>query len=104
MGRANERATGHGGDLNGARRRFPDAPEPWIDLSTGINPIAYPLPPLAPDIWARLPQPGDLRRLEELAAVAYGAARGAEVVAGPGTQALIQSLPRLFPAKRVGIL
>src|SRR5437660_2255583 len=104
MGRANERATGHGGDLKEARRRFPDAPEPWIDLSTGINPIAYPLPPLAPDVWARLPQQSDLRELEAVAAGAYGAAPAVEVVAAPGTQALIQWLPRLFPAKRVGIL
>jgi len=27
----------HGGDLGAIRRRFPEAPEPWIDLSTGIN-------------------------------------------------------------------
>ena len=32
----------HGGGLIAARRRFPHAPEPWIDLSTGINPHAYP--------------------------------------------------------------
>ena len=30
----------HGGDLAAAQRRFPRAPEPWIDLSTGINPYA----------------------------------------------------------------
>jgi cobalamin biosynthetic protein CobC len=97
-------AVAHGGDLDAACQRFPEAPEPWIDLSTGINPIAYPLPPLAPEIWARLPQRGDLRRLESVAARAYGIAPSAELVAAPGTQALIQWLPRLFPAKRVGIL
>ena len=26
-----------------ARMLFPGAPEPWIDLSTGINPHSYPL-------------------------------------------------------------
>jgi cobalamin biosynthetic protein CobC len=100
----NERAPAHGGDLDEARRRFPEAPEPWIDLSTGINPVAYPLPPLGADIWARLPQPSDLKELEAVAARAYGAAFGAELVAAPGTQALIQWLPRLVPGKRVGIL
>jgi cobalamin biosynthetic protein CobC len=99
----NEAAVAHGGDLDEARRRFPEAPEPWIDLSTGINPIAYPLPPLAPDVWTRLPQVSELRSLEAVAARAYGIAPGAEVVAAPGTQALIQWLPRVFPAKRVGI-
>src|SRR5688572_265914 len=34
----------HGGDLDAARRMFPGAPEPFIDLSTGINPFPYPLP------------------------------------------------------------
>ena len=28
----------HGGALDLMRARFPQAPEPWIDLSTGINP------------------------------------------------------------------
>ena len=45
----------HGGALDVARRLAPDAPEPWIDLSTGINPHAYPLPDLEPDTWTRLP-------------------------------------------------
>jgi cobalamin biosynthetic protein CobC len=99
-----EAAVVHGGDLDWARRHFPDAPEPWIDLSTGINPIAYPLPPLAPEVWARLPQGSDLRSLESLATAAYAVVPGAGVVAAPGTQALLQWLPRLFPAKRVGIL
>jgi cobalamin biosynthetic protein CobC len=100
----NEAAIAHGGDLEAARRRFPDAPEPWIDLSTGINPISYPLPPLAPDVWGRLPQTDELRRLEEVAARTYRAAPGAEVIAAPGTQALIEWLPRLFQARRVAIL
>ena len=41
----------HGGALDVARRLAPEAPEPWIDLSTGINPHAYPLPDLEPDVW-----------------------------------------------------
>ena len=32
----------HGGALDAMRRRFPNAPEPWIDLSTGINPWPWP--------------------------------------------------------------
>jgi cobalamin biosynthetic protein CobC len=45
----------HGGDLDAARRQFPSAPEPWIDLSTGINPHAYPFLPPAAEAWQRLP-------------------------------------------------
>ena len=54
----------HGGALDVARRLQPDAPEPWIDLSTGVNPHPYPLPELAPDVWTRLPDSAALARLE----------------------------------------
>jgi cobalamin biosynthetic protein CobC len=100
----NERPLTHGGDLDEARQRFPSAPEPWIDLSTGINPIAYPIPPLDSGVWSRLPSASDLRRLEEIAGRAYGASAVTQVIAAPGTQTLLQVLPRLFRAKRVGIL
>ena len=58
----------HGGDLDEARQLFPQAPEPWIDLSTGINPIAYPMPALPALSFERLPSPTDHRDLEEAAA------------------------------------
>ena len=45
--------------LLAARRRFPDAPEPWIDLSTGINRVAYPLPPIPAPAWTMLPTRAD---------------------------------------------
>jgi len=94
----------HGGNINAARRLFPDAPEPWIDLSTGINPVPYPVGAFNPAVWSRLPEPADLAALESAARVAYGATPAMGMVAAPGTQALIQWLPRLFPARRVGVL
>jgi cobalamin biosynthesis protein CobC len=93
----------HGGNLGAARRLCPDAPQPWIDLSTGINPIAYPLPALAPDLWTRLPEPDALCALEAAAARRY-LARAESIVAASGTQTIIQWLARLRPAARVGIL
>jgi cobalamin biosynthesis protein CobC len=93
----------HGGELAAARRRFPDAPEPLIDLSTGINPHPYPLPPLPPDLFTRLPEPEALERLAAVAARAYGAA-AAEVVAAPGTQALLAPVFALVPPGRAVIL
>jgi cobalamin biosynthesis protein CobC len=95
--------TYHGGALEVARQLAPGAPEPWIDLSTGINPHAYPLPDLEPEAWARLPESGALARLEATAARRYGAP-AASVVAGPGSQALIQALSRLLPRGTVGAL
>lgn len=94
----------HGGDLAAARAAFPEAPEPWIDLSTGINPDAYPLPQIGTQAWARLPQADDLHALRAAAARRYGA-RGAEMLAAaPGTQALIGLIPRLVPPARVAVL
>ena len=85
-------AVPHGGDLDAARRRFPQAPEPWIDLSTGINPRAYPVPALDPETWARLPQASADLALRTAAAKHYGAADPAMVIAAPGSQALIHVL------------
>jgi cobalamin biosynthesis protein CobC len=95
--------TYHGGALEVARRLAPGAPEPWIDLSTGINPHPYPLPDLALEAWSRLPDSRALAELEAAAAGRCGAAAG-NVVAGPGSQALIQALARIIPPGAVGVL
>ena len=68
----------HGGDLEAARRLFPDAPEPFIDLSTGINPNPYPLPPLAAELFARLPDAAATAGLAAAAATSYGAPSAAQ--------------------------
>ena len=94
----------HGGDLGEASRRFPAAPRPWIDLSTGINPQPYPVPPLPDMAWSRLPSRAMEEELEEAAAARYGVADPRTIVAAPGTQAMIQLLPRLVPKSRVAIL
>ncbi len=94
----------HGGDLAAARLRFPASPEPWIDLSTGINPHAYPVPALAADTWQRLPQSSDERALRQAAAQRYAAADADCVVAASGSQALIQVVPRLIEPCDVVVL
>ncbi len=93
----------HGGRLIEAMRRDPDAPKPWIDLSTGISPHAYPFTVPGLDAWRRLPEPEAVAQLEAVAARAYGVNDPACVVAAPGTQALIQLIPRLFPQRRIAI-
>jgi cobalamin biosynthetic protein CobC len=94
----------HGGDLDEAQNLFPGAPGPWIDLSTGINPIAYPMPALPSRSFERLPSPAAHRDLERAAAGAYRVAGAGDVVAAPGTQVLISLLPRLLPRSRVAVL
>jgi len=94
----------HGGNIGDARRRFPCAPAPFIDLSTGINPVPYPFAPPRPEAFTRLPEPGAVRTLQAVGARAYGVADPAMVVAAPGTQILINLLPRLWPQAAVSIL
>ncbi|MGC2787751.1 MAG: threonine-phosphate decarboxylase CobD [Roseiarcus sp.] len=101
---ADDRAfTYHGGALEVARLLAPQAPEPWIDLSTGVNPHAYPLPDLKPEAWSRLPEIGALAKLEAAAARRYGVA-AASGVAGPGSQALIHALAHILARRTVGAL
>ncbi len=82
----------HGGNLAGASTRFPNAPKPWIDLSTGINPHAYPHSDIASTAFCRLPEPSALLSLKREAATLYGAPSGENVAAAPGTQILLPLL------------
>jgi cobalamin biosynthesis protein CobC len=94
----------HGGDLAAARRLFPAAPRPFVDLSTGINPHRYRLPRLPADAFARLPDADATAALAEAAALAYGAPSAAHVVAAPGTQILLPIVTRLAPPGRAAIV
>lgn len=85
----------HGGDLGRARAVFPQAPEPWIDLSTGINPHSYPHSPVPASAFARLPEPAALSALKEVAARAFGAPSAAHIAAAPGTQMLMPLLAKI---------
>lgn len=92
----------HGGRLAAARAAFPAAPQPWLDLSTGINPRPYPAPAASEAARARLPDPEALRALEAAAARAFDAP-AERVTAVPGSEAAIRSLPDLLGARRVAI-
>jgi len=80
----------HGGNLQAAVQRYGIPRAAWIDLSTGINPQAYPVPPLAADAWHRLPEQN--AALLDAARHYYGATR---LLAVAGSQAAIQGLPQL---------
>jgi cobalamin biosynthetic protein CobC len=93
----------HGGDLGEARLLFPGAPEPFIDLSTGINPHPYPIPQLSADLLTRLPQAEALECLVRAAANAYGGSAD-QIVAAPGTQILLALVAGLVRPGRAAIL
>ncbi len=86
----------HGGRLSAARSLFPQAPQPWIDLSTGINPWPYPAPRAVASARNRLPDTRDLQRLESLAAEAFGVSEAARVAATAGTECALRLLPYLL--------
>lgn len=95
---------GHGGDLGAATEKFGTPPDGWLDLSTGINPIPYPLGMLPSAVWQRLPIHADEANLNEAARAYYGAPEDTALVAAPGTQAIIQMLPRLRAPGTVAIV
>ncbi|MCA1865827.1 threonine-phosphate decarboxylase [Agrobacterium genomosp. 3] len=85
----------HGGNLGKARLMFPDAPEPWIDLSTGINPHSYPHSPIPASAFARLPEPDAAEALKQLTATHFGAPSAAHITLSPGTQMLMPLLAQI---------
>jgi len=89
----------HGGNLGRARLMFPEAPEPWIDLSTGINPHSYPHSPVPASAFARLPEPDAAEELKQLAAAHFDAPSARHVVLSPGTQMLMPLLAQIALAR-----
>lgn len=90
----------HGGQRHLASQHYGIPVDNWLDLSTGISPWVYPLPPVPPECWQRLPEVDD--GLEAVAAAYYGSTH---VLPVSGSQEAIQRLPRLRPRQqRVGIL
>ncbi|MFT3850191.1 MAG: threonine-phosphate decarboxylase CobD [Propionivibrio sp.] len=81
----------HGGRLRLAARHYEIPLDEWLDLSTGINPESYPVAPIDPSCWQRLPEDDD--GLDAAAAAHYGNDR---LLVLPGSQAAIQALPALF--------
>lgn len=93
----------HGGDLAVADALFGAPAGGWVDLSTGINPVPYPAR-IDPDLLNRLPDTAQIGRLQDAAADVYGVGSGERIAVAPGTQALIQWLPRVRPAARVCVV
>jgi len=91
----------HGGNLHEAARRYDIPYDAWLDLSTGINPHGYPVPPVPADAWRRLPDSGD--GFAERAARYYGAPDASHVLPVAGSQAAIRALPHLLRPGTVGI-
>ncbi|PLS23136.1 threonine-phosphate decarboxylase [Neptunicoccus cionae] len=93
----------HGGGLDDAIARFGGVRTDWVDLSTGINPVPYPLPQIPARFWQALPDSQDQSDLLGAARQFWNVPQGAAIAAASGVSALIAALPRLAPASGVGI-
>lgn len=93
----------HGGGITAAARQYGGRPEEWLDLSTGINPNPVSLPEIPVSAWHRLP---DQHVQERARDAARGYYRSGDMLPlpVPGTQSVIQLLPRLAPGGGVAIL
>ena len=93
----------HGGGITEAAAVFGGKPEDWLDLSTGINPNPVRLPDIGVQAWHRLPD----RHLVDSArhaAARYYRSSSILPLPVPGTQSVIQLLPRLVaPGRRIAI-
>ncbi|MCY1526322.1 Histidinol-phosphate aminotransferase [compost metagenome] len=89
----------HGGRLRRAAEKHGIPLADWLDLSTGIAPWPWALPEIPASAWLRLPEDDD--GLEQAARLYYGTEH---LLPLPGSQAAIQSLPRLRAPGRVGVL
>lgn len=65
------RISQHGGNLSYIAQKFPHAPRPFIDLSTGINPYAYPFAKLG-EAAGRLADAVEMGQARKKAAAYYG--------------------------------
>lgn len=93
----------HGGGIDAARARWGGERDGWIDLSTGINPVPYPVEEIASEAWTALPDAAAQDRLIAAARAFWGVPEGCDIVAAGGASALIAALPGLRPAGRVAI-
>jgi len=86
--------TYHGGRADAAARLYPDAPAPWLDLSTGINPFAWDGVEVPLAALRALPSPAELDALHQAAANAFGAPEAA-ITALPGSEIGLRALAGL---------
>jgi cobalamin biosynthesis protein CobC len=76
---------------------------PWLDLSTGISPVAYPFSTLATATWQILPRQRDEQRTLDAAGHYFGNSHPGNICMGAGSQALLQAIPCLFPPGKVAV-
>lgn len=96
-------ARDHGGGLDAAVARWGGARADWIDLSTGINLLPYPVPALGAADWTALPDKTAQNALLSAARNFWHVPDQADILAAPGASVLIAAMPAVFKGRQVAI-
>lgn len=96
----------HGGDLGAVMRANPDVQLPWIDLSTGLNPVPYPWQERVSSkaltqAAAMLPQEKQTEACKNVWTQYLNTKAPEEWLLIAGSQVLINLLPQLLPEHSV---
>jgi len=88
----------HGGNVELAAQTYGIAIENWLDLSTGINPVGWPVPSIPNSFFHSLPDYS-----QALLSSARTYYQCESIIAGAGSQAFIQVLPRIRETSVVAV-
>lgn len=93
----------HGGGLDAAIARYGGTRAEWVDLSTGINPIPYPVSGLTQQDWTALPDSAAHQALIKAARAFWSVPDEAAILPAPGASGLIARVPLLAQPGQVQI-
>lgn len=93
----------HGGNLDAAIAHHGGTREDWLDLSTGINPVAFAIPSIPTDAWTALPDKAARAALTDAARAFWAVPDRLDVLAVPGASAAIAHIPLLTKPGKVAI-
>lgn len=93
----------HGGGLDQAIQEFGGTRDNWLDLSTGINPIAYPIRDIPSHFWQALPDSSAQNNLIATARDFWAINEELAILPSSGVSQLICMLPKLAPSSGVHI-
>ncbi|MGH1447040.1 MAG: threonine-phosphate decarboxylase [Cognatishimia sp.] len=100
---AGTKSRDHGGGLDAAIAQWGGTRDQWLDLSTGINPVPYPLPEFQAHSWTALPDKAAQSALTDAARSFWNVPDDAAILAAPGASSLIARIPTLYPQNQVDI-
>ncbi|MFY0680797.1 MAG: pyridoxal phosphate-dependent class II aminotransferase [Thalassovita sp.] len=93
----------HGGGVDAAVANYGGHRDQWVDLSTGINPVPYPIGDISQRSWATLPDQAAQDALLQAARRFWNVPDAAAILAAPGASSLIARIPALAQTGRVHI-